>query len=205
MARRAILITGGARGIGRAIAEGLAPDHDIAITWNTAAEEAAVFSFRHPHALVHQADLATAPAAGIIAAVIDRFGRLDGFVNNAAAALPEPPMEPCAPGLARQVFAVNVTAPLARIGAALPYPQTGGLVVNFCGASALGRRGLRGNATAPGARGHPPVHRTDRDRLAGSRRRSHADAVAQAVRFLLSHAARAIAGTMLDGSAGVRR
>ena len=38
--RPTILITGAARGIGRAIAENLAPDHRVAITYHSASQEA---------------------------------------------------------------------------------------------------------------------------------------------------------------------
>lgn len=51
MGRRAVLVTGAARGIGRAIAGDLARDHDIAITYNAAADEAAAFVSAHPGAL----------------------------------------------------------------------------------------------------------------------------------------------------------
>ena len=195
-----------------------------------------MFASLHPQALVYQADLATASATKIVAAVIDRFGRLDGLVNNAAAALPEPPMDQFDPGLAKQVFAVNVTAPVALIGASLPYLGTGASVVNISSpnarfpaisapvygaskaalenltmgiAKALGPRGIRVNAVAPGAveRDHAPrppeVIRQFTD-LTAIRRLVQAEEVAQAVRFLLSDAASAITGTVLDVSGGFK-
>ncbi|TVP97463.1 MAG: SDR family oxidoreductase [Roseinatronobacter sp.] len=236
MTRRVILITGAARGIGRAIADVLAPDHDLAITYKTAAEDAAVFCQQHPQTLALQADLRSADPTALIASVIARFGRLDGLVNNAGLISAEPPPDAFDMALAQDILCVNALAPMALISAALPHLPRGGAIVNITSinarfppasapvygaskaalenltigcAKALGPRGIRVNAVAPGAieRDYAPrsaemIQRfTDETALA---RLAQLDEVAQAVRFLLSDAASGITGTVLPVSAGFR-
>jgi NAD(P)-dependent dehydrogenase (short-subunit alcohol dehydrogenase family) len=88
MPERAALVTGGSRGIGRAIAEALIEDgHAVTITGRKPERvESAVAELRERGADVHgiarnHAD-ADAPAA-IVAEHQERFGRLDVLVNNA--------------------------------------------------------------------------------------------------------------------------
>jgi hypothetical protein len=83
---RVALVTGAARGIGRAIALDLAQDHRVAITWrNTPPDDLP------EGALALQADLTDPGSAEtVVAAVIDRFGRLDVIVNNAGLVQPTP-------------------------------------------------------------------------------------------------------------------
>lgn len=236
MTRRVILITGAARGIGRAIADALAPDYDLAITYNTAAEDAAVFCQQHPRTLALQADLRDADPTALIASVIARFGRLDGLVNNAGLISAEPPLEAFDMALAQDILRVNALAPMALVSAALPHLQRGAAIVNITSinarfppasapiygaskaalenltigcAKALGARGIRVNAVAPGAieRDYAPrsaemIQRfTDETALA---RLAELDEVAQAVRFLLSDAASGMTGSVLPVSAGFR-
>jgi short subunit dehydrogenase len=84
------LITGGARGIGRAIATDLARDHNVVLTWNTTQPDALPDI---PPEGVHtiRADLTqTGSCAAIIDEVIARFGQLDVIVNNAGLGQPTP-------------------------------------------------------------------------------------------------------------------
>ena len=88
MPERAALVTGGSRGIGRAIAEALIEDgYAVTITGRKPESvERAVAELRDAGADVEGIALdhsdADAPAA-IVAAHADRFGRLDVLVNNA--------------------------------------------------------------------------------------------------------------------------
>jgi len=185
MTRRVILITGGARGIGRAITEALSPDHDLAITYWTAAQDAAVLCQDHPAILTLQADLRIADPKSLIADVIARFGRLDGLVNNAGFISTEPTADAFDMALAQDVMTVNTLAPMALISAALPHLKRGASIVNITSinarfppasapvygaskaalenltiayAKAFGAQGIRVNAVAPGAieREHAP-------------------------------------------------
>jgi 3-oxoacyl-[acyl-carrier protein] reductase/pteridine reductase len=87
---KSALVTGGARRIGRAIALSLAQaGADVAITYRTSSAEAAQtvrdIETLGRHALAVKCDVRSeASVRGAVAATIDRFGRLDVVVNNAA-------------------------------------------------------------------------------------------------------------------------
>lgn len=77
--RKVALVTGGARGIGLAIARNLACGHDIAVTWLTTEPTSLPES-----ALPTRTDLTDKDSATkIVSEVMARFGRLDLIVNNA--------------------------------------------------------------------------------------------------------------------------
>src|SRR5690606_28484615 len=112
------LITGGARRVGRAVAEALASaGYDIAVTYN-ASEQAAnelVASLRSAgrRALAIQADLTDPePATELIhREVRHTFGRLDVLVNNASIYRPAPLSQVNVNEL-RQLMAIHLHAPL---------------------------------------------------------------------------------------------
>ncbi len=88
LAGKVALVTGGSRGIGRAIARRLAEEGaDLAICARNAAaagEVAAAIESLGRRCLVRQADVADAEqAAELVAATIAELGRLDVLVNNA--------------------------------------------------------------------------------------------------------------------------
>jgi 3-oxoacyl-[acyl-carrier protein] reductase len=93
---RAVLVTGGSRGIGRAIAAAFAGQGDrVAVHWGSSRELAEKVLAELPgsgHALV-QADMADADAVG---AMVDRaaaeLGSLDVLVNNAGVFTAHPPL-----------------------------------------------------------------------------------------------------------------
>ncbi|MFT7595252.1 MAG: 3-oxoacyl-[acyl-carrier protein] reductase [Paracoccaceae bacterium] len=235
MTRPVVLITGAARGIGRAIADNLAVDHDIAITYHTAAPEAAVFSSKNPSALVRQADLSTCPPADLIAEVMDHFGRIDGLVNNAGT-IQNTSLDDYDPQAAAYIMQMNALVPLGLIAAATPHMKPGASIVNITSvnakfppvgapvygaskaaldsltkscAKALGPKGIRINALAPGAveRDYAPrpqdmIALFEKDTAMGQ---LATDAqIADTVRFLLSDAASGITGDTITVSAGYR-
>jgi 3-oxoacyl-[acyl-carrier protein] reductase len=94
---RAVLVTGGSRGIGRAVAQAFAARGDrVAVHWGTSRDRAEQVLATLPgdgHTLV-QADMTD---AGAVAAMVDRaaedLGGLDVLVNNAGVFTAHPPLE----------------------------------------------------------------------------------------------------------------
>lgn len=229
--RRVALITGGARGIGRAIAADLARDHAVAITCFDSAPEGLPDG-----ALAIRADLRDpASPAAVMAAVIDRFGRLDVIVNNAGVLEPSP-VDAFDQDAYRAIFDVNVIAPHGLLSAALPYLGAGAAIVCISSVNAvlppkgaamygaskaaldlwtramakeLGPRGIRVNAVAPGAVNRPEDPRdaaltqafVD---LTALGRLATPDDIAAAVRYLAGEQSACVTGEVLTVSGGYR-
>ncbi|MEQ6247646.1 SDR family oxidoreductase [Sulfitobacter sp. HNIBRBA3233] len=223
-----VLVTGAARGIGRAIASDLARDHRVAVTYHSTAPDALLGAHPDIHAIA--ADL-TDPAAAdtIVKRVMDKFGRIDVIVNNAGALLPDDEDD-------GRNMAVNVAAPAALLGAALPHLAAGARIVSISSVNAvlpalgatsysaskaalntwtrgmareLGPRGIRVNAVAPGAieRSGSPRPKALVEKFAeltALGRVGVPDDIAPVVRFLISDAARWITGEVITVSGGYR-
>lgn len=228
------LVTGGARGIGRAIAHNLARDHRVAVSYNSTPPKALLQE--HPDIFAIKADLSEQDApAQLIKDVIAQFGRLDVIVNNAGA-IEMSPLEDIDPDFEARNLAVNLIAPMALLSAALAHLQRGAAVVNISSVNAvlpamggagysaskaalntwtrgaakeLGARGIRVNAVAPGAIEHEDSPRPA-DLLAqfvemtALGRTGVPEDVAKAVRFLASEEASFITGEVLTVSGGYR-
>ncbi len=228
---RVALVTGGARGIGRAIALDLAHDHRVAITWRDTRPDGLPASI-----VAIQADLTDARACRtIIAEVIRRFGGLDVIVNNAGS-VASTPVDKFAADAARALLDVNLIAPGELLAAALEYLKPGAAIVNISSINAvlppkdasiygaskaalnlwtramakeLGDRGIRINAVAPGAINipedpRPPDLTQQFVQQTALGRIGTPDDVARAVRFLASDQAGFITGEVLAVSGGYR-
>jgi NAD(P)-dependent dehydrogenase (short-subunit alcohol dehydrogenase family) len=109
-ADRVALVTGGANGLGRAIV-GAFLDEGARVGILDLAETTAFAGRDGVHAIV--GDVADpGVAAGAVAAVVERFGRLDVLVNDAAA-YPDAPVLEMPVDEWRRVFDVNVTGAFA--------------------------------------------------------------------------------------------
>jgi len=170
---RVALVTGGANGLGRAIVDAfLAKRAHVAIL--------DLVESSRPDALSIVGDVADPQiAAGAVARAIERFGRLDILVNDAAS-YPDAPLVEMPIDEWRRVFDVNVTGPFATTQAFARHALErggGGAIVNITTGSVrsprpdggaysaskaaletlskvaaleLGPRGIRVNVVSPG-------------------------------------------------------
>ena len=120
-AGRTALITGAARGFGRATAEYfLARGAQVAVHVRTAQRAQSLADELGDHARAVGGDLADPTAAGsIVEQCLDHFQRLDILVNNAAAAYTTR-FEQITEDEWREALEVNLTAPFLLTRAALP-------------------------------------------------------------------------------------
>jgi NAD(P)-dependent dehydrogenase (short-subunit alcohol dehydrogenase family) len=131
MTGRVAVVTGGTRGIGLAIAEGLV-SAGASVVVASRKPEACTEAERHLKALAEQAgkgggalgvpthlgELEAVDA--LVAATYERFGQLDVIVNNAATAVALPAGQ-VTPEAWQKVFDVNVRGPVFLVQAALPH------------------------------------------------------------------------------------
>ncbi len=229
--RKTILITGGAKGIGRAIAVNLARDHDVALTWRNTAPKglpANVVSI--------QAELTDPDAPKeIVKQTLQAFGCLNGIVNNAGTIATSSAGEPNLAGT-RDMLETNVLAPSAMLAAARAYLDSGDSVLNISSVNAtlppggaamfgaskaalelwtrgmakeLGPHGIRVNALAPGAINIPEDPRPGALQsafadLTALGRMGAPEDIAKAARFLLSDEASFVTGQTLRVCGGYR-
>lgn len=147
LADRVVLVTGSSRGIGAEIAvlaatEGAA----VAVHYHRSDDGAARTLERVEHAggsgACFEADVADGAAAeGLVASVIDRFGRIDGLVNNAGETQVGPFLA-IEPEEWERVIRTDLTAAFHTSRAALPsmVERGSGAIVNV--ASRLGQMGI---------------------------------------------------------------
>jgi NAD(P)-dependent dehydrogenase (short-subunit alcohol dehydrogenase family) len=140
------LITGGARGIGAASARALAAQAaDVAISYSASASKAAALveelRAKGVRAEAFQADQADpAQVTGLVAAVVERFGRLDILVNNAGVAVSggvDRPVDGTSAEFDR-LYAVNIFGVVEAVRAAARVMGEGGRIISI--GSCLGRR-----------------------------------------------------------------
>lgn len=130
-----VLLTGGSRGIGRALAEGLLEAGARIVISGRKAEslERTARSLGHAWRLITvQGDVAEdEDAAAMVAAAVEQFGGLDLLVNNAAVLSVPAPIAETSLDTWRHVLDVNVVGTANMIRHALPQlERSGGAIVN---------------------------------------------------------------------------
>ena len=157
LAGRIVLVTGSSRGIGAEVAlKAAAEGASVAVHFHRSAAAAEAIVARARSLGVESdafaADVADgAQAERLVAAVIERFGRIDGLVNNAGQTLVGPFLE-IQPAQWNEVIATDLTAAYHTCRAVLPsmVERGSGAIVNI--ASRLGQMGLAETAAYSAAK-----------------------------------------------------
>ena len=132
---RVVVVTGGARGIGRAITERFLADGARVVVCGRKEPEAPVGD-----AVFVAADVRDAEAAArVVDAAVERFGRVDVLVNNAGGS---PPAETAtaSPRFSAAIVALNLLGPLylaQRANAVMQKQGSGGVIVNVASVSGM--------------------------------------------------------------------
>src|SRR5690606_3666116 len=183
LAGKTAVITGGDSGIGRAVAAAFAREGaKVAVAYLDEHEDAEETK-KHveeygQECLLIEGDVGNEQhCARIIKETIDRFGRLDIVVNNAAVQYPQHSLEDISAEQLEKTFRTNIFSQFFLTKAALPYLKKGSAVINSTSvtayrgsshlidyastkgaivsftrslAQALADKGVRVNAVAPG-------------------------------------------------------
>ena len=144
LAGRVAIVTGAARGIGRAIALALARNGcHVVLHYNASAQDAAeVRGLVESHgvrATLARADLRqTAAAQEIVAAALDAFGAVDILVNNAGVFSAKPTLE-ISPQDWQRVHTINLQSPflLCQAAARVMLERQGGVMLNLASGGGL--------------------------------------------------------------------
>ncbi|MFE0191494.1 SDR family NAD(P)-dependent oxidoreductase [Streptomyces sp. NPDC058989] len=128
---RAVLITGGGTGIGRAAAQQFAAEGAEVLIVGRTGERLAQTAGEHPRIHTFVADVAEPHApADIVAAALEAFGRIDVLVNNAAITRPAP-LGAIDRKVAEEQLTTNLLAPVFLTQHALPHLEAGSTIVNI--------------------------------------------------------------------------
>lgn len=136
LAGKVAIVTGADSGIGRAVAvlyarEGARVAVSYLCEHDDAQATAALIDAEGSEALLHAGDLGDPnQAAGLVEAVIARWGKLDILVNNAGEQHPDQDIRDITPEQLQRTFQTNIFAMFYLVQAARPHLQKGAAIVN---------------------------------------------------------------------------
>ncbi len=143
---RVVIVTGGGRGIGRGITEAfLRAGADVMVCGRTELADDAVPGAPDHGGTVRRAGFVVADlrdpeqASMLVAATVERFGRLDVLVNNAGGS-PNADAATASPRFSASIVSLNLLAPLSCAQAAnlvMQEQEDGGSIVNIASVSGL--------------------------------------------------------------------
>jgi NAD(P)-dependent dehydrogenase (short-subunit alcohol dehydrogenase family) len=136
---KAVIVTGGSRGVGRGISERfLAAGADVVICGRSEPEEMPEANGRK--ALFCAADVRDVEQiAAVVEFTSERFGRLDVLVNNAGGA-PEVDAATASPRFSEAIIRLNLLAPLnfaQAANAVMQAQEAGGTIINIASVSGI--------------------------------------------------------------------
>jgi NAD(P)-dependent dehydrogenase (short-subunit alcohol dehydrogenase family) len=136
---RVVIVTGGARGVGRGITERfLEAGAEVVVCARRSPESLPIGGGRE--AVFCSADVREIePIDRVIAFTLERFGRLDALVNNAGGS-PPAPAATASPRFSEAVIRLNLIAPLhfaQRANEVMQRQEEGGSIVNVASVSGL--------------------------------------------------------------------
>lgn len=151
---RIALVTGGARGIGAAIAQRLSDEGATVVVADIDEAQAKSFAAGIDNGFAHPVDIADTKSVARLAAVIgEKYGQLDILVNNAAV-LDATPYASLTMQRYRKVLDINLNGALEVVFASVPLMRKsarGGRILNI--ASIMGVRGSRDSLAYSTAKG----------------------------------------------------
>lgn len=136
LAGKVAIVTGADSGIGRAVAvlyarEGARVAVSYLCEHDDAQATAALIDAEGSEALLHAGDLGDPNrAAGLVEAVIARWGKLDILVNNAGEQHPDQDIRDITPEQLQRTFQTNIFAMFYLVQAARPHLKKGAAIVN---------------------------------------------------------------------------
>jgi len=146
LAGRVAIVTGGGTGIGRATALRLAKSgaKAVVVNYSRSAAEAETTArdvmALGADAMTHRSDVADeGQVNALVAATVDRFGRLDVLVNNAGTThfIPHPDLDALTDEVWNDILGVNLKGTFFCCRAAAPeLKKTGGAIVNIASIAA---------------------------------------------------------------------
>ena len=158
-----VVITGSSSGIGRAVAERFAGEGArVVVNSSRSVEEGEALARSLPEAVYVQADVSgEEDAQRLIAAAVDRFGRLDVVVNNAGTTkrVPFGDLEGVEDELWARILDVNLMGPWYMSRAAVPaLRETKGAIVNVGSVAGI----IAGGSSLPYAVSKAALHHLTR-------------------------------------------